>query len=179
MKNSDIKTSKSYRIALFGVLSAAAIALSFVEGLLPTTGFLPPGAKPGFSNIVTMLAASAMGILPAAAITLVKALFAGVTRGATAFLMSFCGGMLSTAVMYLLFRYTKRVGCMGVGVLSAVSHNAGQLLVCTLLVGNAAVLGYIPVLLTAAVVTGAVTGAVLRAILPYITNRKTKKEEHK
>lgn len=158
----------TYKIALFGMLSAVALTLSFLESLIPAAGFMPPGAKAGFSNIATMFAASAMGFAPALAITLIKALFASVTRGATAFFMSLAGGVLSTAAMYILFRFTKKSGYLLIGVVSALMHNLGQLAVAAIMVGNSAVIGYLPVLFVAGIITGAVTGSVLKAVIPAL-----------
>lgn len=158
----------TYKIALFGILSAAAIVLSFLESLIPTAAFMPPGAKAGFSNIATMFAACSMGLVPAVAITVVKAVFAGVTRGVTAFFMSLSGGLLSTVTMYILFKYSKKTGYLLIGVISAVMHNVGQLAVAAFLVGNSAVFGYAPVLLISGLVTGSITGSILKVALPQL-----------
>ena len=158
----------TYKITLFAILSAVALTLSFLESLIPVTAFMPVGAKAGFSNIATMFAASSMGFVPASAITLIKALFAGVTRGPTAFLMSLAGGMLSTAAMYFMFRFSKNSGYMLIGVVSALMHNLGQLAVACALVGSSAAIGYAPVVILAGIVTGAVTGSVLKAVLPAL-----------
>lgn len=160
--------NNTYKIALFGVLSAVALTLSYLEGLIPTVAFMPPGAKMGFSNIATMFAASSMGIVSALAITFIKALFAGITRGVTAFFMSFCGGILSTVTMYLLFKLSKKTGYMAIGIICALVHNFGQLIVAIITAGNLSVLGYAPVLLISGTVTGAVTGTVLRAVMPAL-----------
>ena len=160
--------NNTYKIALFGVLSAVALTLSYIEGLIPTVAFMPPGAKMGFSNIATMFAASSMGIVSALAITLIKALFAGITRGVTAFFMSLCGGILSTVTMYLLFKFSKKTGYMAIGIICALVHNSGQLIVAIITAGNLSVLGYAPVLLISGTVTGAVTGTVLRAVMPAL-----------
>ena len=49
-----IKT-RTQKIALLGVLGALALALSAAESfLMPDIAILPPGAKPGLSNIVTI-----------------------------------------------------------------------------------------------------------------------------
>ena len=53
---------KARKTALLGILCAQAIALSFLESLIPALPFLPPGAKPGFSNIVTMFAVLTLGL---------------------------------------------------------------------------------------------------------------------
>lgn len=160
--------NNTYKIALFGVLSAVALTLSYLEGLIPTVAFMPPGAKMGFSNIATMFAASSMGLVSALAITFIKALFAGITRGVTAFFMSLCGGILSTVTMYLLFKLSKKTGYMVIGIICALVHNFGQLIVAIITAGNLSVLGYAPVLLISGTVTGAVTGTVLRAVMPSL-----------
>ena len=160
--------NNTYKIALFGVLSGVALTLSYLEGLIPTVAFMPPGAKMGFSNIATMFAASSMGLVSALAITFIKALFAGITRGVTAFFMSLCGGILSTVTMYLLFKLSKKTGYMAIGIICALVHNFGQLIVAIITAGNLSVLGYAPVLLISGTVTGAVTGTVLRAVMPAL-----------
>lgn len=162
--------NRTYKIALFGMLSATALVLNLLEGLIPVSSFMPPGAKAGFSNIATMLAASTLGLIPALAITLIKAMFAFVTRGVTAFFMSLCGGVLSALAMYLLFKYSKRTGYLLIGVISALMHNLGQLAVAAVMVGSGAVLGYAPVLVISGIVTGALTGSILRAAMPKILN---------
>lgn len=159
---------KTYFTALFGILAAVAVTLSFLESLLPTAAFLPPGAKPGFSNLVNMFAASAWGLFPALGIAALKACFAGITRGVTAFFMSLCGGVLSTLSMTLLLRRTKRLGYVGVGIISAICHNLGQLCVAAVTVGNLSVLGYAPVLLLSALAAGTLTGLIFRAVLPSL-----------
>ena len=159
----------TYKIALFGMLAAVAIVLSFLESLIPMSGFMPPGAKAGFSNIATMFSMTSLGFPAAVSITLLKALFAGITRGATAMLMSLSGGMLSTVTMYFLFKHTEKLGYMLIGIISAISHNLGQLIVAGILVGSKSILGYAPVLLLSAIVTGALTGTILRAVLPRLT----------
>lgn len=150
------------------MLSAVALVLSFLESLIPTAAFMPPGAKAGFSNLATMFAASSMGLVPALAITVIKALFAGVTRGASAFFMSFAGGVLSTLTMFILFKFTKNSGYMLIGVVSAIMHNIGQLAVATFIVGNKSVIGYAPILLIAGIITGAITGTIFSAVIPAL-----------
>ncbi len=158
------------RVALLGIMGALALSLSFLESLIPPLPGLPPGAKPGLSNIVTMFAASSMGIADAFFITVLKALFAGITRGTTAMLMSASGGALSTAAACILLRSKKiNLGYIGIGVICAVCHNTGQLLSACLISGTwSLITGYGPLLLLFAVATGFVTGTVLKLILPAL-----------
>ncbi|MBQ2774529.1 MAG: Gx transporter family protein [Clostridia bacterium] len=160
---------KARKTALMGILCAQALALSFLENLIPAMPFMPPGAKPGFSNIVTMFTALTMGLPQAMCVTVIKAAFAGVTRGFTAFCMSLAGGVLSTLAMWLLTRVKSEwFGFIGVAVISAVCHNIGQLLAAVIFTGTKAVLGYAPVLMIFSVVTGIVTGTILCVIMPVL-----------
>lgn len=158
------------KIALTGIMCALALALSYLETLIPAYPGFPPGAKPGLSNIVTMFMAGSAGPLYAFFITVIKGLFAGVTRGFTAMMMSLSGGILSTAAACLLFRFAKnKLGYIGISIVCAVCHNIGQLAAACIISGTASlVVGYGPLLLIFAVVTGLLTGAILKAVMPTL-----------
>lgn len=157
---------KSEKIAVCGLLGALALVLALLEGMLPPLPGLPPGAKPGLSNIVTMFAAGSLGLPYALAVALVKGAFAFLTRGVTAGLMSLSGGLLSTLAMWLIWKKT-RFSLLLTGVCGALAHNAAQLSVALALTGRAA-LFYIPAMLPLSVVCGLCTGLVLRLLLPLL-----------
>ncbi len=169
MKRSGLNLSpKTQGVAFCGVLGALALVLSAVETALPPLPMLPPGAKLGLSNIVTMYAAGSLGLGPALGIAAVKGIFSGLARGVTAFLMSLSGGLLSTFVMWLLLRLKNRpFGMVGLGVCGALAHNAAQLLVAAAIT-TPAVVSYIPWLIVFGVLTGTLTGLVLRVIMPML-----------
>lgn len=152
------------RIAFIGLLAALAIVFSFLEGLLPPLPFLPPGVKLGLSNIVTMFAAGTTGIFSAIAIAVIKGIFAFLTRGVTAGIMSLFGGILSTLVMWIILKKTKAsLSVVGVG--GALTHNLAQLTTAFFLT-RAAAFYYAPFMLILGVITGLLTGAVLKISLP-------------
>lgn len=161
---------KTKKIALYGILGAMALVLSFLEStLLPVIPFLPAGAKPGLSNIVTMFTADYSGFFGAFYITAIKALFAFLTRGATAGMMSLAGGMLSMVAMCALLRMKNcPFSYAGIGIICALMHNMGQLAVACAVTGTFAVAGYAPVLLLFSLLTGLVTGTILQATLPAV-----------
>ena len=163
------KNRQTKRVAMLGIMGAMALALSFLESLIPALPGLPPGAKPGLSNIVTMFMASS-GIADAFFITILKALFAGITRGSTAMLMSASGGLLSTAAACILLRRKNNsIGYIGIGIICAVCHNIGQLISACLISGTPSLIfGYGPLLLIFAVATGFVTGTVLKVVIPSL-----------
>ncbi len=153
-------------------MTAIAIVLSIVEGLFPTAYFMPPGSKLGLSNIPVMFSASKLSVGETLLIVFTKSAFVFITRGFTAFCMSLAGGILSALCMIFIFRKTKGFGFMGIGVLSALCHNAGQLIVSFFLVQTTAIAGYAPVLLIASVFTGILTGTILKVSMPYFSKLK-------
>lgn len=170
MKEKQSNTNLSARtqsIALNGTLAALAIALSALESSLPPIPMLPPGAKLGLSNLATMYAAGACGLFPALCIAVIKSFFSGITGGVTALLMSLCGGVASTFVMWLLLKAKNPFGTTGLGVAGALTHNAAQLAVAAVLT-TPAVVYYIPWLILFGVLSGILTGTVLHLILPLL-----------
>ena len=152
------------KAAVTGLLGALAVALSFLEGLLPPLPGTPPGFRLGLSNLVTMFAAGSLGLPVALFLAVVKGGFAFLTRGLTAGLLSLAGGLLSTVVTWLLLKKTT-VSYLVLGVCGALAHNAAQL-GCAMALTSPAVLGYAPVLVLLSLGTGMLTGAVLRGVLP-------------
>lgn len=152
--------------ALSGLLAAMALTLSMLEGMLPPLPGMPPGAKPGLSNVVMMYAAGSLGLPFALALAAIKGGFALLTRGAAAGMMSLAGGLLSTVCSWALLK-KSRASLSLTGVCGALAHNAGQLLIAFWMMGPA-VAAYGPALAAASVVSGLLTGAVLRISLPLL-----------
>jgi len=157
--------SRTHKLMLSAVLSALAVVLSFLEGLLPP---LPlPGAKLGLANVTVMYALCGASLPCAAGVTVVKALFA-LFRGPLACLMSAAGSVLSLVVMALVHRFLRdKLSFVGLGVVGAVAHNMGQWIVSYLLLGSAMTY-YAPLLLLLAIPAGVVTGLVLNVAYPYL-----------
>lgn len=160
----------SQDIALTGILAAQAIALSYLESLIPLPVGFPPGAKPGFSNIVVMFSAGSLGIPQTVAIAVFKAVFAGITRGMTAFFMSLCGGLAATAAALILLRAENiKLGYTGISMICAVCHNTAQLCVACIIASTPRLfLSYGPFLLLAATATGFLSGTVLKLVMPAL-----------
>lgn len=157
-------------------MTAFAVVLSFVESLLPTAYFMPPGSKLGLSNIPVMFSSSKLSIGETLLIVIAKSIFVLITRGATAFFMSLAGGLLSALCMFIMLRKSTGFGFVGVGVLSAICHNTGQLAVSFFMVQSSAVVGYAPIMLITAVITGFLTGTVLKFTMPYFSKLVSLKE---
>lgn len=156
--------SAAQKVAVVGIYAAAAVVISAVEGMIPAMPFMPPGAKAGFSNIIVMFLAIEAGLPAAISVAVFKAVFALATRGVTAALMSISGGVISSAVIFLLCK-RRLFGCIGIGVAGASAHNLAQLCVSLLIIGDAARF-YLPMLMIFGIASGILTGFLLKLLLP-------------
>ncbi len=161
---------KTRKIALLGILGATALVLSFVENMLvPDIPFLPVGAKLGLSNVVTMYTATLFSFSGAIYITMLKVLFAFITRGATAAFMSFCGGILSTIAICIFISLKDKIfSFLGIGIIGAVAHNMGQLIGSVVISGTVSLFSYGKYLILFSLITGTVTGVMLLIIMPRL-----------
>ncbi len=158
------------KIALLGVLTAAAFILNYLESLLPV--FIPvPGVKIGLANIAVLVALYVLGFPCAAGLAVVRIVLSGFTFGSLfSILYSFAGCALSMLVMLALKRI-KRFSVIGVSVAGGVAHNLGQLLCALFLVGTS-IFYYAPFLIMAGVAAGLITGAVAKLSLSMFPPRE-------
>lgn len=169
------RSRKVKRLALMGLLFALAMAFSFLESLLPALPMLPPGIRLGLSNIVTMYALFVLGPVSGYTITVLKALFVLLTRGAVAAAMSAAGGIFSVTVMLLLSLLPGiKKQYLLLSVFGGAAHNIGQLVMARFIINNQYVWYYFPVLLAAGLLMGAITGMALRVVLPYLNRLNLK-----
>ena len=147
------------KTARYGLLIALAFLFSYIESVVMVP--LPvPGIKLGLANLVVLAALYRMGNGPAALVSVVRVVLAGLTfNNAVMMLYSLAGCTLSLLVMILLKR-TDRFGMAGVSVAGRVMHNVGQLLVAAAVVETSALLYYLPALLVSGCIAGIVIGAV-------------------
>ena len=147
------------KTARYGLLIALAFLFSYIESVVMVP--LPvPGIKLGLANLVVLAALYRMGNGPAALVSVVRVVLAGLTfNNAVMMLYSLAGCTLSLLVMILLKR-TDRFGMAGVSVAGGLMHNVGQLLVAAAVVETSALLYYLPALLVSGCIAGIVIGAV-------------------
>lgn len=172
MKYKNAKKNIAKRTAVDGVLSGVALALSFLESLLPDMNFLPPGAKLGLSNIAVMLAATSVGYIDALIIVLIKSGYVFITRGPASFFMSLSGGILSAVAMIIITdvckRLKKQYSYIGSSIICAVVHNTGQTLAACVYTKTNLISSYLPLLIIFGIIAGAVTGVILKFAVPAI-----------
>lgn len=169
MQEREKKKLTTSKIAGFGLMVALAFIFSYIESLFPIYLGIP-GAKPGFANIVTLIALYFMGPFEAFFMSIVRVLLTGFTFGNLySLIYSLSGSILSFFVMICL-KKTKRFGIVGVSAAGGVAHNIGQWIIAMLVLGRA-VFYYVPLLLLVGTVTGIFVGYVAFFVLRAISKR--------
>jgi len=139
------------RITRFGLLTALALVLGFLDRAIPLTAILGgavPGIKLGLANTVLLYAVYLMDWKSCFLLMLTKVVLSGFLFGSlTAILYSLSGGLLSLAVM-LLLRKKPEAGALGAAAMAAgadiwlmvcVPHPSGTRLWIVILIALAAV----------------------------------------
>ena len=148
---------KSRELARCALLTALALALSWLESLVPLPG-APPGVKLGLGNLAVIFALYRLGPKQAAGLSLTRALLAAAMFGsAYSLAYSLAGAAVSLAVM-LGLKKTGKFSILGVSAAGGVGHNLGQILVAMAVLRSGYVAGYLPVLLVSGVSAGLAVG---------------------
>lgn len=147
------------QLTLCALLTAMALALSYLENLFPLALAIPiPGVKLGLANVVTLFALFALGPGEALLILLARCFLGSLFAGnVNALLFSLLGGLCAMGTMILLAR-RRGLSVYGVSVGGAAAHNCGQIAAAMLTLGSRAPLYYLPVLLAVSLLTGGLTG---------------------
>ncbi|MGM9648591.1 MAG: Gx transporter family protein [Butyricicoccaceae bacterium] len=163
--------TKARRIALCGVLTALALALSLAERMIPIQLLIPiPGVKLGLANVVTMFALLFLKPRDAYAILLCRVCLAAIFAGSvTSFLFSLLGGLLALTTTWILLRWKDQVFTMfGISAAAAAMHDIGQIIAAILVMGTTDVLAYLPLLLVSAIPMGLLTGAIIQVLSAHL-----------
>lgn len=154
----------SSEVALFGVLVALAMLMSYIETLIPISIGVP-GIKLGLANLVTVITLYRMGDRAAVLLSFVRVVLVGFTFGNMAMLLYSLAGAACSLVCMILAKRSALFEKTGVSILGGITHNIGQLSVAAFAVENAGVFWYFPVLLGAGTMTGALVGLLAGEVL--------------
>lgn len=171
--------SKTKRIALCGMLTALALALSLVERMIPLELLVPiPGIKLGLANVVTMFALLFLTPKEAYAILFCRVVLASLFAGSvTQLLFSLFGGMLAlTTTWLLLHKHGSWFSFYGISAASAAMHNFGQIVAAMLVMQTVDVIAYLPLLLVSSIPMGVLTGTILNALQKHMKHLRLAKK---
>lgn len=153
------------RLTKMALLTAVALILFTVEAQIPAPVPIP-GVKLGLANIITVYAMFALGPRDTLCILLVRVLLGSMFSGTMSTLFySLGGGLLCYLVMLPLRKLLTEQQLWVCGVIGAVCHNIGQILVAIVIFQTAAVAVYLPLLMLSGIFTGLFTGLCAQFLL--------------
>ncbi len=157
-------TEADHRIARLVLL---ALGLSLLDAAIPSP---LPGVKPGFANIVVLLALLRYGWRVAAWVSLVRVLAVSLLLGsflAPGFWLALGGALASLAALALVRGLPRRwFGPVSLSVPAALAHTAGQLgIAWAWLLPSAGVLSLAPVFSLSALASGTLNGLIVARLL--------------
>ncbi len=149
---------KTKKLAFMALLTAMALTIFVLEAQIPAPVPIP-GVKLGLANIITLTAMVLLGRKEAGIVLAMRILLGSLFAGSPASLLySAAGGILAYIAMCLLVGIIPEERLWLVSAVSAVCHNAGQLLACALIVKTPGVFVYAPALIASGIITGLFTG---------------------
>ncbi len=161
---------KASKVAQYGLLTALALVLSWLESLLPPLG--APGVKLGLPNLAVVFALYRLGWKDACVISLVRVVLVTLLFGnGAALAYSIAGAALSLSLMGLLNK-TGKFSSIGVSVAGGVAHNAGQILVAMALLETSRLAWYLPVLWISGTVAGVLVGVISGILVKRIPEQR-------
>lgn len=163
------------RVAADAVFLVLALALSYIEVLIPLGAILPlPGFKLGLANLLVMVLIWCVSAVDGVIVSVLRVLIMGLLFGTPISMFFSAGGaLLSFLVLVLLKRFScGAVSFIGISVLSASAHNIGQLICAGVVFDFRVVVTYLPFLLVASAIFGTVSGVLLNRLYPYLEKIK-------
>lgn len=106
-------TSRAGKIALYGMMTALAFLLSYVETLIPLNLGVP-GIKLGLANLASIVSLYLLGAGAAAAIALVRIVLVGFTFGNLSMMLYSLAGAAVSLLLMVVFRRLDWFGVTGV-----------------------------------------------------------------
>ncbi len=151
-----MKTQIMTRMAIY---TAMALALTIFERFLPIP--IPfPGVKLGLANLIIIIVLYKHSFKDALIVNVARVILAAMFGGGLgALLYSFSGALVSLGAMQLVKQtFKENVSTIGVSLTGAYFHSFAQVAVAGLIIQNAGIITYLPVIMWASLGTGVVIG---------------------
>jgi len=163
-------TRKDHLVAGFAAL---AISIHLLESVIPSP---VPGIKPGLANLITLYVLLRHGWAMAASVSMLRVIGGSLLLGtflSPTFIMSLAGALASLLVLIAAYRLPgKPLGAMGLAILAALAHVLAQFLTAwALFIPHPSLFTLLPVLLTAALISGTLGGILLNKIMQRVDTR--------
>lgn len=163
---------KNSRIATIALFIALAVALHWVESLVPRPA---PFLRFGLANIITLCTLYAFGGPWALFVVISRVVVASALSGgifSPMFALSLGGGITAALVMWAMPK--SLFSPIGVSVAGAASHMSAQLLIAVFLVAHLSLTYLLPVFLLVSVITGVINGYCCVIVMNVMEGRQNR-----
>lgn len=150
------------RITKCAVLAVIAVIAGIIENMLPPLFPFAPGVRLGLANVVITFALVTQGLTSASIVLVIKIILVALFSGNIGSLLySAPAGIVSLAVSFIgLKLLVPRISVITVSCASAITHNAVQLTVASIIAG-ANLAAILPLTLIASVIAGYGVGLIV------------------
>ena len=174
LRNESSTSSECTRKAVWLLV---AVALNALEFFIPRLPFFP-WLKPGLANCITIIWIIKYGTADAVLYTILRSWISGFyfSFSFLTLSLSLSGGILATLAMGFTWKVSGKrgiTGTVGIGIIGAIFHNAGQLAaVYFLVVKNLSVFYQIPFMIAASVLFGSAVGFLVPAFRQILNSEE-------
>lgn len=146
------------KITTMALLTAFALIIFMIEAQIPPLVPLT-GVKLGLANIITLFALFTLTRRETFCILVMRIVLGSIFSGQPmTMLYSLSGGVLCFVVISIMKNFLSEKSVWTAGVVGAVFHNIGQIIMAVIVTGTPEIVVYFPVLLASGIVTGLFTG---------------------
>lgn len=148
--------SKTRTMSFLAMLSAMAIVLNMIENMLA----LPLGVRIGMANIIALIVVHLYGVKEMLFVNILRVVISGLLSGiilSYPWWMSVGGVTLSSLMLMMLYKHSSFIFT---GVMCAIVHSIGQILVLSFFLTSSAFMPYLGIMIIMSIITGILTGKV-------------------
>ena len=160
--------SKTKKLTLLGLSTAAAMILSYIEFLLPPLFSAVPGIKIGLANIIIVFLLYKLGAIEASVVSLVRLLLSSLLFGSALTLAYSAAGALLSMIVMVLLKKCGFFSAVGVSIAGGVFHNLGQIIMAIIILTTKEIGYYMIVLTVTGIISGMFVGIVGAVMLKNI-----------
>lgn len=166
--------NKTSRLTSLALTVSFALILSFIESKIPAFVAIP-GVKVGLANIAVIFTLYKFGVKEAIIVSSIRVILMAMLFGnPQSFWFSLSGAVLSLTVMILLKKLLRSPEVV-VSVAGGITHNIGQIIAASIIMGTNVVTYYLPFLLLSGTIAGVVVGIASATLIKKVDLSKIMK----
>ena len=149
--------TKTYKITFLSIATVFALALSYLEMILPPIYASIPGIKVGLPNIVIIFLLYKFSLKEAATVSFLRIVLSSLLFGNIMVMFYSIFGAILSLLLMIIFKKINLFSIVGVSIIGGISHNLGQI-IAAIIVTSTIKIGYYMIILS---ITGTAAGVIV------------------